>query len=205
MRVTIFRTSDRECKWEHFVHWCQNAIKFSFYSRHQNENPRWKAFSLKHVRILRPRCIHSLSFGRLILLSSYKRGNVCHMLILLDFQVAGLLNHDRVALKWMDAAVPVTRHYLWHVIPRWMNQKGDEGGDKCELSPFFFSSPSIPNNTVLPSPPPPPLPPPPPPPLKKKKKKNYGWRRVREKMKSIIQQPGSPCSSLLSPSTLYYD
>ena len=195
MRVTIFMISVRECKWEHFVHWCQNARNVFFFFQ-DIKTKKKKTHSIWNISIY---CVHNAfkvfnSAGRFL----------CHMLILLNFQMTGVLNHDRVELKWMDAAVLVTRHYLWHVIPGWMNWKGDGGGDKCELFPRFFFLPwflkgwvlrSHPSLTFLPHPASP----------EKKKQKTTdggGWGKKWSQLYNNPALPAAPSSHhLLSTTT----
>lgn len=120
------------------------------------------------------------------------------MLILLSFQITGVLDHERVELKWMGAAVLVTRHYLWHVILGWMNRKGDGGGDKCELFPRFFS-PVIPKRMGVAFSPIPHVSTPPRLPWKKKRKKKKttdggGWGKKWSQLYNNPALPAAPSS-----------
>ncbi|XP_036977077.1 aryl hydrocarbon receptor nuclear translocator-like protein 2 isoform X6 [Acanthopagrus latus] len=82
-----------------------------------------------------------------------------------------------------------------------MNQKGDEGGDKCELFPvFFFFSPVIPKRMGVAFSPIPHVSPPTPPPLKKKKKK---LRMEEGEGKNEVNYTTTRLSLQLPPLTIY--
>lgn len=112
--------------------------------------------------------------------------------------MTGVLNHERVELKWMGAAVLVTRHYLWHVILGWMNRKGDGGGDKCELFPRFFS-PVIPKRMGVAFSPIPHVSTPPRLPWKKKEKKKKKLRMEEGEGKNEVNYTTTRLSLQLPP------